>query len=94
MTAGRRNDTVYGANRALRIRGATLAPDGRRLPTEVTRMHESTRRARERIIATEVMKLEWRQAVVRSQRRAGASTLSQTSRHPGAMTAGSRKGHR
>lgn len=57
-------------------------------------MYQSTRSARERIIATEVLKLERRQALMRSQRRAGASSLSQTSHHPGAFTTGSPKEHR
>jgi hypothetical protein len=57
-------------------------------------MYAFARSARERIIATEVLKLERRQALVRSQRRAGASSLSPTSHHPGAFTTGSRKEHR
>jgi hypothetical protein len=57
-------------------------------------MYQSTRSARERIIATEVLKLERRQALMRSQRRAGASSLSQTSHHPGAFTTGSPNAHR
>jgi hypothetical protein len=33
-------------------------------------MYEPARRARERIIATEILKLEWRQAVLRAERKA------------------------
>jgi hypothetical protein len=33
-------------------------------------MYESARKARERIIATEILKLEWRRALLQAQRKA------------------------
>jgi hypothetical protein len=55
-------------------------------------MYESTRRARERIIATEILKLERRQALLRSQRRVGGSTASHTTDALGALPATALKG--
>jgi hypothetical protein len=57
-------------------------------------MHEPARMARERIIATEILKLERREALVRSQRQARTSSLVRNPDQRDASAAGIGKEHR
>jgi hypothetical protein len=57
-------------------------------------MYGSTRRARERSIAIEILKLERRQALARPERRAETAILAHPPHRPGASTATAREADR